>query len=390
MASLSSNPAARNPVWALLALSVGAFGIGTTEFAPMGMLPAISSGIDVSIPVAGQLVTAYAVGVMLSAPVMTLVFGRFRQRPALMLLMGIFILGNLISALAPGYWMLLVGRLVTSMSQGAFFGIGAVVAMKVAPEGRQASAVATLFMGLSIANIGGVPAAAWLGDNIGWRLSFAITAGIGVLAFLAIVWGVPQGEPGRRANVRGEIRALIRPQMLVTLVSTVLFAGGFFAVYTYVAPILRTLAGAQGNFVMLVLMLVGIGLTAGNWLGGKLADWSLEKGAAVALGALALTSLLIPLWAMTGQVVAVGFIAWSVAAFACVPALQMRAIRAAEGAPSLAAAFNIAAFNFGNALGAVAGGAAIGVGMGYASVPVIGALLVLVGLAVLLAVGRRR
>ncbi|MCA0919245.1 MFS transporter [Pseudooceanicola nanhaiensis] len=368
---------------ALLAIGLGAFGIGTTEFAPMGLLPAIAEGINVSIPAAGQLVTAYAVGVMISAPFMTLYLARFGQKKALLATMGIYILGNLLSALAPEYWSLMAGRLITSLCQGAFFGFGAVAATSLVPPEKRASAVAIMFMGTSIANIGGVPAATWLGEVVGWRWAFAGTVVLGLIALAALAIALPQGAPGQRPDVKRELATLIRPQMLATLAGTILFAGGFFTVYTYVAPILQTMAGATPAFVTVMLVLIGLGLTLGNWLGGKLADWSLDGGAGVAMLALALTSLLIPLAVMTKVGTVIGFVAWAAAAFACVPALQMRAMQAAEDAPTLAASMNIAAFNLGNAVGAGVGGLAIGAGWGYGAVPVAGAVLAGLGLAVI-------
>jgi DHA1 family inner membrane transport protein len=179
--------------WPLLALAIGAFGIGTTEFSPMGLLPVIAEGVDVSIPTAGMLVSAYAIGVMIGAPVMTLLFSRFGKRTALMALMGIFTIGNLLSALAPDYWTLLAARVVTSLNHGAFFGLGAVVAASVVPKEKQASAVATMFMGLTIANIGGVPAATWIGQQIGWRMAFAGTAALGLIAIRRAVDCAAQG-----------------------------------------------------------------------------------------------------------------------------------------------------------------------------------------------------
>ncbi|MBY6091859.1 MFS transporter [Maritimibacter alkaliphilus] len=375
---------------ALLAIGLGAFGIGTTEFAPMGLLPAIAEGIDVSIPAAGQLVTAYAVGVMISAPFMTLYLARFGQKRALLATMGIYILGNLLSALAPEYWSLMAARLITSLCQGAFFGFGAVAATSLVPPEKRASAVAIMFMGTSIANIGGVPAATWLGDAVGWRAAFAGTVVLGLIALGALALALPHGEPGQRPDVKRELSTLIRPQMLATMASTILFAGGFFTVYTYVAPILQTMAGASSAFVTVMLVLIGIGLTLGNWLGGRLADWSLDGGAGVAMLALALTSLMIPLAVTTQVGTVIGFVAWAAAAFACVPALQMRAMQAAEDAPTLAASMNIAAFNLGNAVGAGVGGLAIGAGWGYGAVPVAGAVLAFLGLAVIAGMHRAR
>ncbi len=183
--------------WPLLALAIGAFGIGTTEFSPMGLLPVIAEGVNVSIPSAGLLVSAYAIGVMVGAPVMTLAFSRFGKRTALMLLMAIFTIGNLLSALAPGYTTLLLARLVTSLNHGAFFGLGSIVAASVVPKEKQASAVATMFMGLTIANIGGVPAATWVGQQVGWRMAFAGTAALGLLAICASGSRCPRAKPAR-------------------------------------------------------------------------------------------------------------------------------------------------------------------------------------------------
>ena len=230
--------------WVLLALAIGAFGIGTTEFSPMGLLPVIANGVDVSIPTAGLLISAYAIGVMIGAPVMTLAFSRFGKRTALILLMAIFTVGNLMSAMAPGYFTLLAARLVTSLNHGAFFGLGAVVAASVVPE-KQASAVAAMFMGLTIANIGGVPAATWIGQQIGWRMAFAGTALIGVAAIAALWSALPKGERGAMPDVRRELRVLTRPAVLLSMATTVMGAGAMFTLYTYVAPTLETLTGAS-------------------------------------------------------------------------------------------------------------------------------------------------
>lgn len=375
--------------WPLLALGLGAFGIGTTEFAPMGLLPSIADGIEVSIPVAGSIVTAYAIGVMISAPLMTLLFNRYSQRTALILLMGIFIVGNLLSAMAPGYLSLVMARVITSLSQGAFFGIGAVVATLVVPKEKQASAVATMFMGLSIANIVGVPAATWLGQAVGWRQSFGVTAVLGVVALIGLALALPKGQVNTPANVRQEVRALLNLEMLITMGMTVSFAAAFFTLYTYVAPFLQSEIGASGEFITVALVLIGTGLTFGNWAGGKLADWSLDGAMIIGLGALAATMLLIPVVVETTTGAAMALTLWAVAAFISVPALQVRAMRAASGAPSLAAAINIAGFNLGNAIGASVGAGVIGAGFHYESVSLAGGLLAAVGI-VLLGVSRLR
>jgi DHA1 family inner membrane transport protein len=359
----------------LLALAIGAFGIGTTEFAPMGLLPVIADGVGVSIPTAGMLVSAYAIGVMLGAPVMTLAFGRLRTRTALIALMGIFTLGNLLSAMAPDYWSLLAARIVTSLNHGAFFGLGSIAAAGLVPPNKRASAVATMFMGLTIANVGGVPAATWMGQAIGWRMSFAATAGLGILAMAALWVALPRGEPGAMPDIRRELGVLTRPAVLAALATTVLSAGAMFTLYTYVAPVLQELTGATPAFVTAMLVLIGLGFTAGNMIGGKLGDRSLEGSLLMILAALAGIMLLMPLLVTTKIGAAIGLFLWGAATFALVPSVQMRVMQSAAEAPGLASSVNIGAFNLGNALGAAAGGAVISAGLGYAAVPIAGAAL---------------
>ena len=376
-------------MWALLALAVGAFGIGTTEFSPMGLLPVIAQGVDVSVPKAGLLISAYAMGVMIGAPVMTLAFTRFGKRTALILLMSIFTIGNLMSAMAPGYFTLLAARLVTSLNHGAFFGLGAVVAASVVPKERQASAVAAMFMGLTIANIGGVPAATWIGQQIGWRMAFAGTALIGLLAITALWFALPKGERGVMPDVRRELRVLTRPPVLLAMATTVMGAGAMFTLYTYVAPALETLTGASNSFVTLSLALIGVGFTVGNWLGGRLADWSLDGATKIFLGALALIMFVLPFVFSSPVGVAIGLLFWGGAAFAIVPPVQMRVMEAASEAPGLASSINVGAFNLGNALGAAVGAAVISLNLGYAAVPVAGGLLAAAGFGMVL-LGTRR
>lgn len=379
----------KNPNWTLLALAVGAFGIGVTEFSPMGMLPVIAGGVDVSIPSAGMLVSAYALGVMLGAPVMTLLFARFGRRAALMALMGIFTLGNLMSAMAPDYWTLLAARVVTSLNHGAFFGLGALVAASVVPKDKQAGAVATMFMGLTIANIGGVPVATWVAQHVSWRSAFAGTAVLGLITIAALWAALPKGEPGRRPDIAQELRVLTRAPVLVAMLTTVLGASAMFALYTYVTPVLQTLAKASDGFVTVALMLIGVGFTIGNFLGGRLARWSLDGAAAIFLAALAAIMFAQPFLLTTPVLAAVTLLVWGVAAFAIVPPVQTRVMQAAAEAPGLASSLNIGAFNLGNAIGAALGGAVIGADLGYAAVPVAGAMTAMVALA-LIWLGRRK
>ena len=372
------------PKAALFALAIGAFGIGTTEFTPMGLLPVIAEGVGVSIPTAGMLVTAYAVGVMVGAPIMTLLFSRFGKRTALMALMAIFTIGNLLSALAPSYGTLMVSRLITSLNHGAFFGLGAVIAASVVPREKQASAVATMFMGLTIANIGGVPLATWLGQQVGWRVAFGGTAMLGLVAIAALWLALPKGEPGTVPDVRRELKVLTQPTVLLAMATTVLGAGAMFTLYTYVAPVLTTLTGASDGFVALGLVLIGVGFTVGNSLGGRLADWSLDGATQLLLAGLAVTMLVLP-FVLTSHVgAAIGLLVWGALSFGIVPPVQMRVMQAAAQAPGLASSINVGAFNLGNAVGAAAGGAVISAGMGYAAVPIAGAVIAAAGLVLVL------
>ncbi len=387
--SSTAEPSGAKATLPLLALAVGAFGIGTTEFGPIGLLPVIADGVGVSIPTAGMLVSAYAIGVMVGAPLMTLALAGWSRRKALIMLMGIFTLGNLLSAMAPGYTTLLLARLVTSLNHGAFFGLGSLVAASLVPRHRQASAVAAMFMGLTIANIGGVPAATWLGQALGWRLSFAATAGLGLIAMLGLRFALPAGQAGSRPNVRAELSVLTCPAVLAALATTVLGAGAMFTLYTYISPTLLALTGASSAFITGVLVLIGVGFSLGNIAGGRLADRSLDGSLIGFLTLLIAVMLAFPWLAATHAGAAIALLIWGIATFAVVPPLQMRVMRAAANAPGLASSVNVGAFNLGNALGAAAGGGAISAGLGYAAVPIAGALIAAAGLLLVLSQWRR-
>lgn len=376
------------PNWPLLALAVGAFGIGVTEFAPMGMLPVIAAGVDVSIPSAGLLVSAYAVGVMVGAPFMTLLFSRFGKRTALIALMSIFTLGNVLSAFAPDYWTLLIARVVTSLNHGAFFGLGAVVAASLVRPEKQATAVATMFMGLTIANIGGVPVATWIGQQLGWREAFGATALLGIITMGGLALALPKSAAGKRPDVRRELQVMMRPDVLLPLFTTVLGASAMFVLYTYVAPILQNQTGASEGFITIALVLIGVGFTIGNYVGGRAADWSLTGAASMFLALLSLMMFLSPLLLGTQIGAAITLVIWGMAAFAIVPPMQMRVMQAASEAPGLASSINIGAFNLGNAIGAGIGGMVINAGVDYAYVPVAGGMTALAALA-LVQIGRR-
>lgn len=364
----------------LLALAIGAFAIGTTEFSPMGFLPEIAENLNISIPTAGMLITAYALGVMIGAPIMTLWFGQFSRRKALILAMAIFTIGNILAAIAPNYWGLMAARILTSLNHGVFFGIGSIVAINVVPKDKQASAVATMFMGLTIANIGGVPFATWVGQNIGWRMSFAAIAILGIITMFSLWKALPEGTVGQRPNVKAELQVLTRKPVLLALLTTVLSSGAMFTLYTYIAPMLQNITHASPMFITGMLVLIGIGFSIGNHLGGKFADRSLTKTLTGFLILILVMMLIFPILAQTQIGAATALVIWGTATFAVVPPLQMRVMSVAHEASGLASSVNIGAFNLGNALGAAAGGAVLSLGMSYAAVSMVGAFLAALGL----------
>lgn len=373
----------------LLALAVGAFGIGVTEFAPMGLLPVIANDLGISIPTAGLLVSAYALGVVIGAPIMTLSTGRVPRRTLLIALAGIFTIGNLLAAVSDSYGMLMAARLITSFNHGAFFGVGSIVAASlVAPE-RRASAVAAMFMGLTIANVVGVPLATWAGEHLGWRASFWGIAALGVATMAALRLTLPPLPAPASGDPLAELRTLTRGPVVGALALTVVGSSAMFTVFTYIAPILRDETQASLAFVTAMLVVYGLGLTVGNWLGGRYADRSVDRTLIVTLGALSAILVAFGLFMDQAMVSAVLIFLWGVASFALVPPLQVRVMTAASDAPNLASAVNIGAFNLGNALGAALGGGVIAAGWGYPTVALAGAATSLVGLLAVLFMAHR-
>lgn len=373
----------------LIALAIGAFGIGVTEFAPMGMLPSIATGLGVSIPAAGLLVSAYALGVLIGAPLMTLATVKIPRRYLLIGLMAIFTLGNLMSAVASDYLSLMLARVVTSLNHGAFFGVGAVVAASVVAPEKRAGAVAAMFMGLTLATIGGVPLATWFGEMFGWRTAFWGIAGLGVVAMATLAYALPNVPLPKGDGVMAEIRVLGRGPVLAALALTVVGSSAMFTVFTYIAPILHDQAQASTCFITGMLVLFGVGLTLGNMWGGKAADRSIDRTLIVSLVVLIAVLLVFPLvlgWAVP---TALAILLWGAASFALVPPLQMRVMEAAKDAPNLASAVNIGAFNLGNAVGAALGGAVINAGLGYPAISFAGATMAALGLVMVLGLAWR-
>ncbi|WP_050858163.1 MFS transporter, partial [Bordetella pertussis] len=369
---------------ALWALAAGAFGIGTTEFVIMGLLPEVGADLGVSIPQAGLLVTGYALGVVVGAPPVAILTARLPRKTLLLGLMLIFTLGNLACALAPGYGALMAARVLTSLAHGAFFGVGSVVATSLVRPDKQASAIALMFTGLTLANVLGVPFGTWLGQAWGWRATFWAVTAVGIAAMAAIMYWVPASRGQHQADLAGELRALARPQVLLGFAMTVLGFGGVFTTFTYIAPILTGVSGIAAAAVSPILLLFGVGLVAGNTLGGRLADRRLMP---TLVGSLAVLAAVLAAFAWTAHhsIAAVATVALlGAAAFATVPPLQMRVLQQAGGAPNLASAFNIAAFNLGNAAGAWLGGLTIDHGPGLAATPLVAAAVTGGGLALAL------
>lgn len=366
----------------LLALAAGAFGIGTTEFIIMGLLTQVSQDLGISIPTAGTLISGYAIGVAVGAPVLTLLTRRWPRKRLLLALMLIFIAGNIAAVLAPNYGWLMAARVLTSLTHGTFFGVGAVVTTTLVPADKKASAIALMFSGLTLATLLGVPAGAWVGQHWGWRAAFGVVAVVGVVALAILARFVPrdQGLP-EPTPLRQELAVLANAQIWLGLGITALGFAGVFALYTYIEPLLTQIAHMGGSLVALTLLLFGGGLATGNLLGGKLADRGVLRALVGTVVALMLV-LALGRWSFGHPAVAMVYVVvLGITAFATVAPMQMYVLQHAgpDGA-SLVSSLNIAAFNLGNALGAWVGGLVLSAGLGLLSIAWAAAALTLLGL----------
>ncbi|MFF7880121.1 MFS transporter [Streptomyces sp. NPDC007896] len=379
---------------ALLALAVGAFGIGTTEFVMMGLLPDVADDLHISIPSAGHLVSAYALGVVIGAPLLAAATARMSRRKVLIALMGLFVAGNALSAFAPDYHWLLAARFVSGLPHGAFFGVGAVVATNlVAPE-RKARSVSLMFLGLTVANIAGVPVATFIGQHFGWRATFLGVSAIGLAAIASLAFLIPRDHThAPTGGLRGELAALRSLPVWLALGTTVAGFGALFSAYSYITPMLTDSAGYADSSVTLLLALFGVGATVGNLVGGRLADHSLRGTLFGGLVSLVTVLALFPVLMSAQWSAAVAVTLLGTAAFITGSPLQLMVMEKASAAPSLASSANQAAFNLANAGGAWIGGIALAAGFGTTSPALAGALLAVLGLAVAAtayAVDRRR
>ena len=373
----------------LLALAAGAFGIGVTEFAPMGLLPIIAGDLGVSIPTAGLLISAYALGVVLGAPLMTLTTGKVPRRTLLIGLAAIFTLGNLLSALAPDYGTLVAARFITSLNHGAFFGVGSIVAAGLVAPNRQAGAVAAMFSGLTLATLFGLPLATWLGGVAGWRGVFWGISAIGLIVMAALRLTLPRLPVTDPGSVGMELRVLKRGPVLAALGLTTVGFSAMFTVFTYIVPILTDETGLSAGGVAGMLVISGLGLTLGNWLGGRYADRSINRTLISGLVALMILFGIFAVGMASPVLAGVLIFLWSTAAFVLVAPLQMRVLEAAADAPNLASAMNIGAFNLGNALGAALGGGVIALGWGLPATSLAAAGAALLGLVLAFVTSRK-
>jgi len=367
-------------VVALVALALGGFAIGTTEFVTMGVLPDIADGVGVDIPSAGHVISVYALGVVVGAPVIAALSARLPRRALLVGLMTAFLVGNVLTALAPGYPTLLIARFVSGLPHGAYFGVASLVAASLVAPHLRGRAVSSVLLGLAAAMLTGVPAATYLGQQLGWRSAYwtvVLLAAVTVAAVLAVV----PSAPGRRdATVRGELGALRRPQVLLTLAVGIVGFGGMFALYSYIAPVVTDVAELSRGTVPWVLLAYGAGGVVGTALGGRLADWALFRSLVATLVSLLVLLALVALTSPWAPALFVGVFLVSIAASSLAICLQMRLMETAGDAQMLGAALNHSALNLANALGAWLGGLVIAAGLGYRAPSWVGAGLAAAGL----------
>jgi DHA1 family inner membrane transport protein len=376
----------------LFALAIGGFGIGLTEFVILGLLPDVADDFGVTESTAGWLISGYALAVAVGAVGLTLAVTRLNRKHVLVGLMVLFIAGNLISAVAPDYATMMLGRIVAALCHGAFFGIGSVVAADMVAPNKRAAAIATMFAGLTIANVLGVPLGTLLGQELGWRSTFWAITVIGVVALAGLAALVPAQASGDEAaeprSVRGELAVFSNGQVWLSMAVTILGYGGMFGAFTYIAFTVTEVTGFAASAVPWLLILFGVGMFAGNIAGGRAADRSLSATMRAALLALIVVLAFFALTATSRPATIVSILLMGAFGFATVPGLQMRIMRHAATAPVLASGANIAAFNVGNALGAWLGGLTIAAGLGFTAPIWMGAVLTAGGLGVLVVADR--
>ncbi len=367
---------------AIFALTIAAYAIGTTEFVIVGLLPTVAADLGITLPLAGLIVSIYALGVTFGAPVLTALTGRADRKPLLLGLMALFVAGNTLAAFAPSYEVLLVARVLSAFAHGVFFSVGSTIAAELVAEDRRASAIAMMFMGLTVAIVTGVPLGTLIGQTFGWRATFAAVAALGVIAFIGIATLLPANLKRQQAATLSEqVRVLGSGRLLIVFAMTALGYGGTFVTFTYLAPVLQEITGFSAGAVSLVLVLYGLAIAAGNIAGGKIADRDPVKALTVLFAAQAAVLVLFTFTAPSPVLALVTLAALGFLSFANVPGLQLYVVQLAKrhrpAAVDVASALNIAAFNLGIAAGAWIGGLVVASPLGLGATPWVGALLVL-------------
>ncbi|NKJ40247.1 MFS transporter [Rhizobium sp. SG570] len=379
----SSDPVARGRCrLTLLSLALGSFCIGTSEFASMGILQLFSESLGISIPNATNAVTAYAFGVVIGAPLVTLAAARLNRRTLLLMLMAQFVLGNVLSGLAENLEMFALARFISGMPQGAYFGSGAVVATYVYGPGHTGKAFALVMMGLTIATIVGSPLATLLGQTVGWRNTYFTVSGLGVLSFLALMAFVPKTAALNGSSVIQELSALRKGPVWMTMLVAALGVASIFAIYTFVGPLITDVAMLEAGWIPIALAVFGIGMTAGNFLGGRLADAYPARGLMLGFGVAVVVLAALATFGFKLPVLFAGFFLVGATMFTAIPTIQVRLTKFAPEAPTLVGAMNLAALNLSNAIGAWSGGLAIASGFGILSAAWAGFCLTLAGLVI--------
>lgn len=359
----------------LFALALGGFGIGLTEFGIVGLLPEIAADFSVSESISGYLVSGYALAVAFGAIALTAVFSRVERKKVLLGLVILFIAGNLVSALAPTYLVILIGRIIAALCHGGFFGVGAVVAANMVEDKKKAGAISLMFAGLTVANVVGIPFGTFIGQQFGWRSTFWVITALGIVTFLGIQFLVQSSPAPKTAGLRSELGVLRRPQVLLSATVSILTFGGLVGAYTYIAFTLTEVSGFASSAVPWLLLLFGTGTFIGNLVGGKVADRSLDSSLLVILIGLAIVLVAFALSAAIWWAALIAMFFLGAVGFATAPGLQLRIMHFADDAPSVASGANIAALNIGNAIGAWIGGLAIAAGLGFVSPLWVGAAL---------------
>ena len=363
---------------AVFVLTLGVFVLGTCEFVMMGLLPNMASELGVSIPMASWVVTAYALGIAIGGPIMTVMTSKLSRKSALIVLMGLFVIGNIMCAFAPTYSSVITARVLTSLGQGAFFGVGAVMVASLVPEHRKASAIAAMFLGLTLATVAGVPLGTALGNWEGWRTPFWVIAGLGVVSLMGLIFMIPTRTDDIKPNFKTELRALKDMRIWAALTTTILMTACAFPLFTYIVPMLQGLLELSPAGVTSSLFIVGTGMTIGNYLGGRLADWNVNRALIVIALAIAVVSLAL-CWTSTYLIPAqINWFLWGIVTFAAIPASQVSVMRFGAGAPNLVSTLNISAFNVGVALGAWIGGLVLSWGYSLIAIPLTAAVVALV------------